>query len=285
MSNLIHFTKMHGAGNDYIYVDASAYDIEDPASAAVLLSKRHTGIGSDGLVLIGRGDGIEADFTMNIFNADGSEAKMCGNAARCIGKYVYEKGLTRKTSVRLQTLSGVRMLNLHPDETDSVASVTVDMMCPGLKNPAQFVLNQDKVALVIYDGGQAMGTFVSMGNPHFVIFTDDVNGLDVPGIGSALENNDVFPCGCNIEFAQVLSQDTIRVRVWERGSGLTMACGTGACAVTVAAAITGRSSRKVQILMDGGPLQIEWRKSNNHLYLSGPAEFVFEGTIDLDKLN
>ena len=222
---------MHGCGNDYIYVDAMRYHIPDPSQAARLWSDRHKGIGSDGLVLIDRSSVAEADFQMRIFNADGSEAMMCGNASRCIGKYLYERHLTDETEIRLNTLSGVKVLRLHVDDEGSVQSVTVDMLEPVLENATQFQPSDNLPS----------GTFVSMGNPHYVIFTDDVNKVETEG--SRLENHPAFPERCNIEFAQVLSDGTIRVRVWERGSGITMACGTGACATAVAAALTRRSSR------------------------------------------
>ena len=258
---------MHGCGNDYIYVDATRYHIPDPSQAARLWSDRHKGIGSDGLVLIDRSSVAEADFQMRIFNADGSEAMMCGNASRCIGKYLYERHLTDETEIRLNTLSGVKVLQLHIDDEGSVQSVTVDMLEPVLENKTQFLPSDNLPS----------GTFVSMGNPHYVIFTDDVNKVETEG--SRLENHPAFPERCNIEFAQVLSDGTIRVRVWERGSGITMACGTGACATAVAAALTGRSSRTSQIVMDGGTLSIEWRQTDNHVYMTGPATFVFDGEI------
>ena len=223
---------MHGCGNDYIYVNAMKYYLANPAAAAVKLSDRHKGIGSDGLVLIDKSPVPEADFSMRIFNADGSEAMMCGNASRCIGKYLYERGLTSETQIRLLTLSGVKTL-----------------------------------------------TFVSMGNPHYVIFTDNVD--QVGETGSALEVHPAFPQRCNIEFARVEPDGSIRTRVWERGSGITQACGTGACATAVAAVLTGRANRKSRIVMDGGTLDIEWRETDNHVYMTGPAAFVFDGEIEI----
>ena len=268
----IRFTKMHGCGNDYIYVDVHQHPIADPVGAAIAWSDRHKGIGSDGLVLIDRSPVPEADFSMRIFNADGSEAMMCGNASRCIGKYLYERGLTDKTKIRLLTLSGVKILDLHVSD-GIVESVTVDMLEPVFENEEQFI-----AARV-----QGRGTFVSMGNPHYVIFTDNVD--QVGETGRALEVHPAFPQRCNIEFAQIVSgknadHPTIRTRVWERGSGITQACGTGACATAVAAAVTGRAGRKSDIVMDGGTLSIEWRESDNHVYMSGPAAFVFDGEIE-----
>lgn len=274
MTRKIHFTKMHGAGNDYIYVDTLLYNIEDPSAASRAWSDRHKGIGGDGLVLIGRADEkdkAEADFTMRIFNADGSEAMMCGNASRCVGKYLYDNKITTQTQIRLLTLSGVKVLDLHLAPEGVVDSVTVDMNEPILENKKQFISDIG----ILPDG-----TFVSMGNPHYVIFVDDIEAVDVAAEGSRLEHHPAFPERCNIEFAEV-RPDGIRVRVWERGSGITMACGTGACATAVAAALTGRQRRCSHIIMDGGNLNIEWRETDNHVYMTGPATFVFEGDIEL----
>ena len=279
MKDKIRFTKMHGAGNDYIYVNTLLYNIPDPQLASRVWSKSHTGIGSDGLVLIGKpSDTAKADFSMRIFNADGSEAMMCGNASRCIGKYLYDKGMTQKDTIRLETLSGVKVLKLHIAE-GKVSSVTVDMLEPQLENGAQFALKSP--ATLQADGRQFAGTFVCMGNPHFVTFVDDITGVDIAHYGHIMEHDAAFPQRCNIEFAQVLSPGKLRTRVWERGSGITMACGTGACATAVAAALTGRSGRQSDIIMDGGTLHIEWSKGDNHVYMTGPAEFAFEGEIEL----
>lgn len=263
----IRFTKMHGCGNDYIYVNAMQYPISNPSAAALQWSDRHKGIGSDGLVLIERSPIPEADYAMRIFNADGSEAMMCGNASRCIGKYLYERRLTDKTEIRLLTLSGVKILKLHVTG-EIVESVTVDMLEPLLENAEQFIPTR----------GLTQGIFVSMGNPHYVIFTDNVD--QVAEKGRILEHHPAFPQRSNIEFAHVLDNGAIRTRVWERGSGITMACGTGACATAVAAVLTGRTERKSSIVMDGGTLSIEWRESDNHVYMTGPAQFVFDGEID-----
>ena len=285
----IRFTKMHGCGNDYIYVDTMQYPIADPVQASILWSDRHKGIGSDGLVLIGAipeqssptrslSSIPEADYSMRIFNADGSEAMMCGNASRCIGKYLYERGLTTQTKIRLLTNSGIKTLNLHvrrsakgrsQGENGVVESVTVDMGTPQLENPEQFVISR----------GLDQGTFVSMGNPHYVIFTDNVD--QVGETGRILECHPAFPQRCNIEFARVENDGIIRTRVWERGSGITQACGTGACATAVAAFITGRAGRQSQIVMDGGTLNIELRESDNHVLMTGPSEFVFDGEIEI----
>ncbi len=261
----IAFTKMHGCGNDYIYVDVSKHPIDNPQEASIRWSDRHKGIGADGLVLIDKVDGDDADFSMRIFNADGSEALMCGNASRCIGKYLYEKGLTDKTTIRLLTKSGVKVLELKVSE-GVVESVCVDMLVPKISDKLLFCKDEDP----------EIGVFVSMGNPHYVIFTDNVD--KVADMGPRLECHEAFPQRCNIEFAKVYPDGSIRTRVWERGSGITMACGTGACATAVAAAMTGRTGRQTDIIMDGGTLHVEWNE-NNHVFLSGPAEFVFDGEI------
>ena len=268
MTDKISFTKMHGCGNDYIYVNAMEHPIADPVAAAIAWSDRHKGIGSDGLVLIDRSPVPEADFSMRIFNADGSEAMMCGNASRCIGKYLYERALTTQTQIRLLTLSGVKMLELHVSD-GTVESVTVDMGIPVFEDTTLFVPTR----------GLDKGVFVSMGNPHYVIFANDID--QVATTGRALEHHPAFPQRCNIEFARIEPDGTIRTRVWERGSGITQACGTGACATAVAAALTGKAGRTSQIVMDGGTLSIEWRESDNHVYMTGPAAFVFDGEIEI----
>ena len=286
MTTNIKFTKMHGAGNDYIYVNTLLYNIPDPTKASIAWSAPHTGIGSDGLVLIDKAKIPEADFSMRIFNADGSEAMMCGNASRCIGKYLFEKGITDKTEIKLLTLSGIKILKLTLDDKgEKVESVTVDMLEPVLNDKKQMASEDGsmKDGLVDVIDREFRGTFVSMGNPHFVIFVDNVDEIDVARYGKALEFDSLFPERCNIEFAQILDNGKIRTRVWERGSGITMACGTGACATAVAAAITGRATRKSEIVMDGGTLHIEWNEADNHVYLSGPAAFAFEGAVALPQ--
>ncbi len=269
-NNKIHFVKMHGLGNDYIYVDTEYNTIPDPSKASIAWSKPHTGIGSDGLILIGRSP--EADFTMRIINADGLEGQMCGNASRCLGKYVYERGLTRKTTISMLTRAGIKMLYLDVDDNDTVQSITVDLMEPVLEDPTQFLTQGEQLP---------DGVFVSIGNPNYVIFVDDIESIDLANVGPGLEFHSRFPQRCNIEFAQVIGPNEIRMRVWERGSGITMACGTGACATLVAAALTGRTSRDATIKMDGGSLHIEWRESDNHIYMRGTATTVFEGDIEL----
>lgn len=280
MIKTVKFTKMHGAGNDYIYVDTLLYSIPDPSAAAIKWSTPHTGIGSDGLVLIGKPSITSgADFSMRIFNADGSEAMMCGNASRCIGKYLYERKLTDKTEIKLETLSGVKTLRLHLAAGGTVESVTVDMLEPRLHVPEQY--DESCLGELSASFRKFRGTFVSMGNPHFVTFVDDIDTIDIARYGSEMEHDAAFPQRCNIEFAQVMPDGTIRTRVWERGSGITMACGTGACATAVAAQITGRAQNKSTIKMDGGTLLIEWNADDGHVYMTGPAEFVFDGEIAL----
>ena len=289
----IPFTKMHGCGNDYIYVDVMHHPIADPVAAAIAWSDRHKGIGSDGLVLIDRSHLPEADFSMRIFNADGSEAMMCGNASRCIGKYLYEKTHPwplpvmegngyQETKIRLLTLSGIKTLYLHIVE-GIVESVTVDMGEPVFEDEKLFnpQIGKSLSTPLTYREGQGGGSalFVSMGNPHYVIFTEDVD--QVGESGRVLENHPAFPQRCNIEFARIEADGSIRTRVWERGSGITQACGTGACATAVAAALTGKAGRQSEIVMDGGTLSIEWRESDNHVYMTGPATFVFDGEIEI----
>ena len=278
MHSRIHFTKMDGAGNDYIYVDTTRYPISDPQTASVKWSNRHTGIGSDGLVLIGKPSILSgADFSMRIFNADGSEAKMCGNASRCIGKYLYERHLTDSSEIKLETLSGVKTLSLtlSPDRL-TVTGVTVDMLQPAFHQASQY---DEQVGLdALREYGHHL--FVSMGNPHCVVFVDDIAAIDVARVGAMGEHLPAFPERCNIEFAQLTGTDELRTRVWERGSGITMACGTGACATAVAAAHVGLTSRESDVVMDGGRLHVRWAE-DDHVMLSGPAEFVFDGEITL----
>jgi len=301
MAQKIRFTKMHGCGNDYIYVNTMEYVVDNPSETAIRWSDRHTGIGSDGLVLIGASPVPEADFSMHIYNADGSEAMMCGNASRCIGKYLYEKthpwplpvkegNGCQETEIRLLTLSGIKTLYLRI-VSDIVESVTVDMGEPVFEDDTLFnpTLAESLSTPLPPAGGVGGGAFfVSMGNPHYVIFTDNVN--QVAEKGRILEVHRAFPQCCNIEFACVQTDGSIRVRVWERGSGITQACGTGACATAVAACLTGRAGRTSDIVMDGGTLHVEWCEADrsveghffqkNHVYMTGPAAFVFDGEIE-----
>lgn len=269
MTNPVRFTKMQGAGNDYIYVNTMAYPLKNPRKLSIEWSKPHTGIGADGLVLIGTSP--IADFSMRIFNADGSEALMCGNASRCIGKYVFEAGLTRKKSITLDTLSGVKELHLKVNK-NIVSEVTVNMGIPVVSGTDLGV----EVAGTTY-----RGTVVSMGNPHLVIFVDDLHKIDLASIGPLLENHPYFPNRTNVEFVQVLTPNEVRMRVWERGSGITQACGTGACATVVAGVVNGKNRRATKVWMDGGPLSIEWEEKTEIVYMTGGAVNVFEGVIHI----
>ncbi len=275
------FTKMHGTGNDYIYVNGFEEQIENPVEFAIQYSDRHKGIGSDGLVLILPSD--SCDFRMRMFNADGSESEMCGNASRCIGKFVYDKGLTSKTEVTLETLAGVKVLKLFIGADNKVETVTVDMGEPileGAKIPTTFDQpNVIDVPVKFNDGIQYNITAVSMGNPHAVIFTTGVAELDLPKIGPVIENATIFPRRTNTEFIEVISENYVKMRVWERGSGETMACGTGACASVVAGVLNGLTARKTTVELLGGELTIEWKESDNHVYLTGSATTVFEGEV------
>lgn len=269
-TNDISFTKMHGAGNDYIYVDATRQPLDHPAERAIRWSDRHTGIGSDGLVLIEASQ--VADFRMRIFNADGSEARMCGNASRCIGKYVYEHGLTENTRLRLETLSGQKEIRLTV-EGEKVVMVSVNMGKPEI----------GETALPVKAGGREMtGMVISMGNPHLVIFEQTIDQLDVAGLGSVLEYHPAFPGRTNVEFATLAPDGSLRMRVWERGSGITQACGTGACATAVAAAVAGRAGRHSTVRMDGGVLQIAWDEPTGDVWMTGDATEVFHGRIPRD---
>jgi diaminopimelate epimerase len=271
------FTKMQGAGNDYVYVNGFVEKIEDPAKLAIAISDRHFGIGSDGLVLILPSE--TCDFRMRMFNSDGSESEMCGNATRCIGKFVYDKGLTDKTELTLETLAGVKHLTLNLED-GKVNSVRVDMGEPILA-PKLIPINLDETSVINYpialESRKVNITAVSMGNPHAVIFMDSLEELDIQKSGPKVEHHPLFPRRTNTEFAQVISPTHIKMRVWERGAGETLACGTGACATAVAAVLNGKTERKVTLELLGGNLEIEWSEADNHVYMTGPAVTVFEG--------
>ncbi len=267
----IQFDKMQGAGNDYVYVDARITNINDPQSLAIKISDRHFGVGSDGLVLIMNSE--VADFRMRMFNADGSESGMCGNASRCVGKYLYEKGITTQSEIRLETGSGIKILHLTIDG-DKVSKVSVDMDMPLLKSN-EIPVNYFQTVNVPIDGMDF--TCVSMGNPHAVTFIGNTASFDVEGVGRKIENNALFPERTNVEFAQIISRNRIRMRVWERGSGETLACGTGACATLVAAVIRGVANRKAVIELLGGEVEVEWNEKTGRVILTGGAEWVFSG--------
>jgi len=275
------FTKMHGAGNDYIYVNAMQEQVLNPSEIAIRISDRHFGIGSDGLVLIMASDC--ADFRMRMFNSDGSESEMCGNATRCIAKFVFEKGLTDKQSVTLETKAGIKVLDMTVID-GKVSTVRVDMGEPILEPaniPMDFPGDYAIQVPVTVRGKEYLLNGVSMGNPHAVIFTEGIDALNLPVIGPDFEHNELFPKKTNTEFVEIIDNEHVRMRVWERGAGETLACGTGACAVLVAGVLSGHLHRKAQVDLLGGSLQIEWNAENNHVYMTGDAVTVFEGEIFL----
>ena len=273
-------TKMQGLGNDYIYVNCLEETVADPAALARKISDRHFGVGSDGLVLIMPCE--EADFRMRMYNADGSEAEMCGNASRCVGKYIHDRGLSDKTEIRLMTGAGIKILKLTLKD-GKTESVRVDMGEPVLE-AARIPVNvsgNPVVGAAVEAKGQAFRmTCVSMGNPHAVIFVDDADSFDVHGIGAEIEVNPLFPRKTNVEFVTVKDRTHLRMRVWERGSGETLACGTGACATLVAAVLNGLCDKKAVLELNGGPLTVEWDPETNHVFQEGPAEFVFDAEYD-----
>lgn len=274
------FTKMHGIGNDYIYFDCLEEELKNPNEVAIKLSNRHFGVGGDGIVLILPSK--VADFRMRMFNADGSEGEMCGNATRCIGKYVYEKGHTNKKEITLETLGGIKYLNLNV-ENNKVMDIQVNMG-EAILNSKEIpvIFNKDKVIneeVTIGDNKYNI-TCMSMGNPHCVVYMKDIDNLDIKEIGPKFENNPMFPQRVNTEFIEVINEKTLKMRVWERGSGETYACGTGACAATVASVLNNycKIDEEVTVKLLGGDLKIKYC-SNGLVYMTGPAEFVFEGRI------
>ena len=277
------FTKMHGLGNDYIYVNAFEEKIADPSALAKKISDRHFGVGSDGLVLIAPSD--VADFQMIMFNADGSQGEMCGNASRCVAKYVYDRGLTDKTVVTLETLGGIKVLHMTT-QGGKVQSVRVDMGAPktDCENvPCLLGEGIVKKAKITALDREFEITPVNTGNPHGVIFLDEpVEEFDIYKYGPVLECHPAFPKKANIEFVNVLSPGRLRMRVWERGSGVTLACGTGSCAVLVAANLNGLCARKAAVVLDGGELNNEWDEESGHVFMTGPAAFVFDGEYPAD---
>ena len=278
----IEFTKMHGAGNDYIYLDCTESVPGNLSDLSKRMSDVHFGVGSDGLVAIMKSD--IADFRMRMFNSDGSEAEMCGNATRCVAKYVFERGLTDKKVVSLETLAGIKILHLHVEDAE-VVSVTVDMGEPRLV-PAEVPVvskSSDRMVAerVAVGDKDYLVTAVSMGNPHGVIFVDEITDDLVLGEGPRLEVADIFPRKANIEFAKVIDRDRIRMRVWERGTGETFACGTGACATAVAAVLNDLTDREVDLELRGGTLHIKWDEATGHVFMTGPATFVCDGRFYL----
>lgn len=277
----LQFTKMQGLGNDYVYVDCTKKKLENASEVAVKVSDRHFGIGSDGLILINASN--VANFEMEMYNADGSRGEMCGNGIRCVAKYVYDYGLTDQTHISVETLGGIKYLDLTVEE-GRVRQVRVDMGRPMLC-PAEIpvIANGESVIdmPIEVDGTEYRMTAVGMGNPHTVVFVEDVDGLEIERIGPKFEHHPCFPNRVNTEFVKVLDRNTVKMRVWERGSGETLACGTGACAVAVACILNGLTENKVTVQLLGGDLLIEWDREADKVYMTGPAEVVFDGEVEL----
>lgn len=277
----MRFTKMQGIGNDYVYVNCLEEQVENPSSLAKIVSDRHFGIGSDGLILIR--PSAQADFFMEMFNADGSRSEMCGNGIRCVGKYVFDHGLTSKTEIDVNTLAGVKHLVLHVED-GRVASVTVDMGEPVLDPeliPVNAALSPVVGEPVEVSGVPYAMTCVSMGNPHAVVFVDDTASFPLHEVGPAFEQHPVFPRRVNAEFVQVINRNEVNMRVWERGAGETLACGTGACATTVACVLNGLTEDEITLHLLGGDLQVRWDRAVNRVFMTGPAATVFEGELDI----
>ena len=277
----LQFTKMQGLGNDYVYVDCTKKKLENASEVAVKVSDRHFGIGSDGLILINASS--VADFEMEMYNADGSRGEMCGNGIRCVAKYVYDYGLTDQTHISVETLGGIKYLDLTVEE-GRVRQVRVDMGRPMLCPTEIPVIANGETVIdmpIEVDGTEYRMTAVGMGNPHTVVFVEDVDGLEIEQIGPKFEHHPCFPNRVNTEFVKVLDRNTVKMRVWERGSGETLACGTGACAVAVACILNGLTENKVTVQLLGGDLLIEWDREADKVYMTGPAEVVFDGEIEL----
>ena len=276
----MRFTKMQGLGNDYVYVNCLEEKVENPAELSIKVSDRHFGIGSDGLILICPSD--IADFRMDMYNADGSRAEMCGNGIRCVGKYVYDFGLTDKVDVSIETLAGIKYLHLEV-ENGKVKLVTVDMGTPELSARKIPIISDKETVIsesILVGGVEYKMTGVSMGNPHAVVYLEDMTQLQMEQIGPKFEKHERFPSRINTEFVQVLDRNTLVMRVWERGSGETLACGTGACAVAVASILNGYTEDSVTVKLLGGDLKITWNREENKVYMTGPAEVAFTGEID-----
>ena len=282
-SDGMKFTKMHGIGNDYVYVNCFSEKVKDPEKTAIYVSDRHFGIGSDGMILIKPSD--IADFKMEMYNEDGSQGAMCGNGIRCVAKYVYDYGLTDQTEISVETKSGIKYLTLTV-ENGKVVLVRVNMGAPILepeKIPVRMKGDEAVAKPLMVDGTEYPVTCVSMGNPHCIVPVEDPMALKLAEIGPSFENHECFPDRINTEFIRVLDRGNVQMRVWERGSGETLACGTGACATAVACFLNGWTDRKVTIHLRGGDLQIEWSKEDNNVYMTGPATVVFDGVIELPE--
>lgn len=278
----MEFTKMEGCGNDYVYVNGFTNNIENPNKLSEFVSNRNFGIGSDGLIMINPSD--KADFRMNMYNADGSEGKMCGNGIRCVAKYVYDNKMTDKTTITVETLSGIKTLVLNVED-DKVKTVRVDMGTPILESKEVPVISDKEQVIdepIIIDNKEYKITCVSMGNPHAITFIDDTDSLDIESIGPKFEKNQIFPDRINTEFIQIVDRNTIKMRVWERGSGETLACGTGACASVVACVLNNLTENKVTVKLLGGDLFIEYNREENTVYMTGPARVSFVGNIDIE---
>ena len=278
------FTKMQGLGNDYVYVNCFEEKIENPPAVARYVSDRHFGIGSDGLIMINPSE--VADFEMEMYNADGSRGEMCGNGIRCVAKYVYDYGLTDKTQISVETLGGIKYLDLTVED-GKVVLVKVDMGKPELKSDLIPIISENEKVIdepIEVDGQVYHMTGVSMGNTHTVIYVDDVKNLDLEKIGPKFENHERFPKRINTEFVHCIDRNTVEMRVWERGSGETLACGTGACAVAVASILNNLTDTRVTVKLLGGDLQIEWDREKNHVFMTGPAKVVFDGVIDITEI-
>lgn len=276
---MIKFTKMHGLGNDYVYIDAINQKIQNELKLAQFVSNRHFGIGSDGLILIC--ESKVADFKMRMFNSDGSEAEMCGNGIRCVGKFVYDKGFTSKTTVTIETLAGIKTLKLNIKDK-KVETVRVDMGEPILEADKIPVISKEEPVKNLEleaENRKFKFTCVSMGNPHAITIVENTKEFEVERYGKILEVDKAFPKKANIEFAQVIDKENIKMRVWERGAGETLACGTGACATAVACNLLNLTGKKVNIELLGGILNIEWNENDNHIYMTGPAVTVFDGEL------
>jgi diaminopimelate epimerase len=274
----VSFVKMEGAGNDYVYIDVVdvSYDLQFE-DLAIKISDRHFGVGSDGLVLIMRGK--KNNFRMRMFNTDGSEAEMCGNAVRCVAKYLYDTGYVKEKKLSVETLAGDKTLTIEEDDDGHGRTwVRVDMGKPVLRG-SEIPVKVDTEPVIGIEVGGYIGTSVSMGNPHFVVFVDQITDRQVLEHGPKIENDPIFPNRTNVEFVRVIDRDNVEMRVWERGSGETLACGTGACATAVAAALEGRTSRSVNVKVRGGTLKAEWDETENRVFLTGPAREVFRGVF------
>lgn len=281
LGGIMEFTKMQGCGNDYVYVNGFENKIDNPNKLSEIVSDRHFGIGSDGLIVINPSE--KADFKMSMYNADGSEGKVCGNGIRCVAKYVYDNKMTDKTTITVETLSGIKTLELNV-KNDKVETVKVNMGTPILlPKDVPVVSDKDKVVdePIVIDDKEYRITCVSMGNPHAITFIENTDDLEIETIGPKFENNPIFPDRVNTEFIQVLDRNTVKMRVWERGSGETFACGTGACATVVACVLNGLTDDKVTVKLLGGDLFIEYNREENTVYMTGPAKVSFTGKIEV----